>query len=240
MRTWAENIGWGSGSTFQTAASTGLARYGPEDNEHTLLRGILAATTRTMRKAHSFDLSEYIGEQGQEGQAGPRGLPGLPGIGTDYVPSRYVPSTPSYSPARNSPYHPQDVPDVTYTNILIIWSNIATITVFRGDVDCTGWGKFVNNSGSDRQITLWMKYFTLSEEPPAGPGPDNGTFIGDYVTETVPAGGVKTIRVRASFTAPEFGHVYLFAQIDTLESLMNIPANHYGISGKGTHVLPGA
>ena len=235
---WQDNIGWGCGSTFGTAASAGM-RHDPGGEAYTLLQRIMAATSQTLRTGHAFDLDDYIGGQGRQGPAGPRGLPGLPGWGTDYVPYTYVPSTPAPATPRR-PYHPNDKPDESYSNILTLWSQVATAIVYAGsDVDCTGWAKFVNETGNDRVLGIWLMYRSYVQGDPAGLaddgyGPANATRISDVVTGTIPFGQERTIRVRGSLTSSAYGYIDLYVQIDAYSGEdVRAVANHYGISGKG-------
>jgi len=231
---WEEDVGWGSGSTMQTAAAAGLrADFGLDDT--TLLQGIMEASSQAMRKTHTFDLDEYVGNQGAQGPAGPKGLPGLPGLGTSYVPRTVVPSG-GYNPPRNKPYHPNDVPGVPYYGFGIIWSQVASVQVYyRTIVDCAGWAKFINDSAGSRTLMLWLMYRRYSQGDPTGPGPDNATLISDYVSETIEAGKEKMIRIKGYVEPDEFGYIDLYVRIDTYSGEeVRAPANHYGISGIGT------
>jgi hypothetical protein len=235
---WEENIGWGSGSTFQTAAATGLMQYGLENDDYLSLMEIMRASSEALRKTHTFDLSEYIGNQGDQGPAGPRGLPGLPGLGTSFVPRVTIPSQPAVP--HNHPYHLHDVPDEDYPKILILWSQVATAVAYSDSVvGCSGWAKFINETGNDRVLTIWLMYRTYLQGDPAGLaddgyGPANATRISEVVSGTIPLGGEKLIRVSTSFITTEYVYVDLYAQIDTYSGDdVRAVANHYGISGKG-------
>ena len=237
---WQEDIGWGSGSTMQVAAAAGM-RMDLGLNDTTLLQGIMEASSQALRKTHTFDLTEYTGDQGPQGPAGPRGLPGLPGLGTSYVPRVVIPSVPS-PPPNNKPYHPNDVPDEPYTNILTVWSQVASATVYHVSViNCRGWAKFVNETGSDRTLRIWLMHRTFAQGDPDGLaadgyGPANATRVSDVVAGTVAAGGEKLIQVHASFSTTAYGYVDLYAQIDSyVAAEVHAEENHYGISGTGVY-----
>ena len=241
LMTWEENVGWGSGSTMQTAAAAGLrGDFGL--NNTTLLQGIMEAASQAMRKTHTFDLSEYAGDQGPPGPAGPRGLPGLPGLGTSYVPRVTVPSVPGPPNPKGKPYHPNDVPIEPYTHILIVWSQLASAYVFNGSVvTVKGWAKFVNETTSNRTLRIWLMYRSSADGDPAGLaddgfGPANATRVSDVVEDTVPLGGEKLIQVHGSFTATHFGYIELYGQIDTYVGTgLRTEENHYGVSGTGVY-----
>jgi hypothetical protein len=231
MMTWEETMGWGSGSTFQTAASTGLMRYGLGDDEYALLRNILLASTQALRKTHTFDLEEYVGGQGPQGIPGPRGLPGLPGTGTSFVPTEQIVSE-SAPPARRV-YHDSEVGTVDFTSIGVVYAQIATADIYSGsDVDATGWAQIENGGAGSRTVTLWMQYRAVGDSAP------DGTQVGDSTVTVIPAGESRTARTRAAFSISTPGSVVryyldLYAKIDTLEPLLLLPANHYGITGRG-------
>ena len=241
LMTWEENVGWGSGSTMQTAAAAGLrGDFGL--NNTTLLQGIMEAASQAMRKTHTFDLSEYAGDQGPPGPAGPRGLPGLPGFGSSYVPRTVVPSG-GYNPptAPDHPSSPRDSDDISW-NVLIVWSQIASATIIQNRYyDVTGWAKIFNDSGSSNSITLWIMYRTYAQGDPAGLaddgyGPANATRVSDVVTTTVAAGKEVMARVKATFTAPPLtGYVDLYGQLGSYDALLGVEGNHYGISGRGIY-----
>ena len=238
---WQEDIGWGSGSTMQVAAAAGM-RMDLGLNDTTLLQGIMEASSQALRKTHTFDLSEYLGDQGPQGPAGPRGLPGLPGLGTSYVPRVIIPSAPGPGPTPPDHPHSDPDPDDHSWNVLIIWSQIAHAVIMQNRYyDVTGWAKIFNDSGSDNSITLWIMHRTYAQGDPAGLaddgyGPANATRVSDVVTTTVPAGKEVMARVKATFTAPPLsGYVDLYGQLGSYSELLGVEGNHYGISGKGIY-----
>jgi hypothetical protein len=230
MITWAENIGWGAGSTFQTAASTRLMQAGLADDEYTLLRQILQAATQEMRKTHTFDLEEFLGAQGPRGIQGPPGIPGLPGIGTSYIPTTQMASS-GYTPAPRL-YQNSQRGTTTYNNVSVVWSQLAQVNIFSAsDIDATGWAQVYNGGAGAIVLTIWMSY------RPDGDAVGTGTTVGDEVSLSIPAGATRTLRTRAAFTitsaSSELYYLDLYGKLDVEESLLSITANHYGITGRG-------
>ena len=104
-------------------------------------------------------------------------------------------------------------------------------------VDCTGWARFVNDTGASRVLTIWLMYRDYTQGDPTGGdqyGPENATLISDYVSQTIAAGSESLIRVRGHVEPDLYGYVDLYGRIDTYSGdEVRAEGNHYGISGRG-------
>jgi len=134
------------------------------------------------------------------------------------------------------------VPDEPYSIFLTIWSQVASDRVYPASaVNCRGWAKFVNETGNDRTLSIWLMYRLSADGDPTGLaddgyGPANATRVSDVVEGVIPFGGEKLIQAHASFTATAYGYVDLYVQIDTYSGEdVRAEENHYGISGTGVY-----